>query len=116
MGLESFSSECADITPASVRRPARWVAGSDAAWKAFSGSPALSSRRTGTWVSSSAPSPARPRWRAVARRTGSPDHDYYGESKQRLGANRACLAIARKLLKRAHHTLRELGEEALQPA
>ena len=52
----------------------------------------------------------------VARRTGSPDHDYYGESKQRLGPNRACLAIARKLLKRAHHTLRELGEEALQPA
>jgi transposase len=52
----------------------------------------------------------------VARRSGSPDHDYYGESKQRLGANRACLSIARKLLKRAHHTLRELGEEALQPA
>ena len=52
----------------------------------------------------------------VARRTGSPDHDYYGESKQRLGPNRACLSIARKLLKRAYHTLRELGEEALQPA
>jgi transposase len=52
----------------------------------------------------------------VARRTGSPDHDYYGESKQRLGANRALLSIARKLLKRAHHTLREQGEEALQPA
>jgi len=52
----------------------------------------------------------------VARRTGSPDHDYYGESKQRLGPNRACLSIARKLLGRAHHTLRELGEEALQPA
>ena len=52
----------------------------------------------------------------VARRAGSPDHDYYGESKQRLGPNRACLSIARKLLKRAHHTLRELGEEALQPA
>jgi transposase len=52
----------------------------------------------------------------VARRTGSPDHDYYGESKQRLGANRACLSIARRLLKRSFHTLRELGEEALQPA
>jgi transposase len=52
----------------------------------------------------------------VARRQGSPDHDYYGESKDRLGANRACLSIARKLLKRAYHTLRELGEEALQPA
>ena len=30
--------------------------------------------------------------------------------------NRACLAVARKLLKRSYHTLRELGEEALQPA
>lgn len=52
----------------------------------------------------------------VARRQGSPDHDYYGESKQRLGANRACLAIARKLLQRSYHTLRGLGEEALRPA
>ena len=32
---------------------------------------------------------------------------------QRLGGNRACLAVARKLLKRSYHTLRELGEEAL---
>ena len=30
--------------------------------------------------------------------------------------NRACLSVARKLLKRSYHTLRELGEEALQPA
>jgi hypothetical protein len=30
--------------------------------------------------------------------------------------NRACLAVTRKLLKRSYHTLRELGEEALQPA
>ena len=30
--------------------------------------------------------------------------------------NRACLAVARKLLKRSYHTLRELGEEALAPA
>jgi transposase len=52
----------------------------------------------------------------VARRVGSPDHDYYRESKQRLGPNRACLSIARRLLKRSFHTLRELGEEALQPA
>jgi transposase len=58
------------------------------------------------------------RWAAfeaaqVARRKGSPDHDYYVENKERLGSNRACLAIARKLIRRAHHTLRELGEEAL---
>jgi transposase len=51
-----------------------------------------------------------------AARAGSPDHDYYRQTAQRLGANRACLAIARKLLKRSYHTLRELGEEALVPA
>jgi transposase len=51
-----------------------------------------------------------------ARRAGSPDHDYYLQTAQRLGGNRACLAVARKLLKRSYHTLRELGEEALQPA
>ena len=58
------------------------------------------------------------RWAAfeaaqVARRKGSPDHEYYVEARERLGSNRACLAIARKLIRRAHHTLRELGEEAL---
>jgi transposase len=51
-----------------------------------------------------------------ARRRSSPDHAYYLETAERLGGNRACLAIARKLLKRSYHTLRELGEEALQPA
>ena len=51
-----------------------------------------------------------------ARRPGSPDYDYYVETAARLGGNRACLAVARKLLKRSYHTLRELGEEALQPA
>jgi transposase len=51
-----------------------------------------------------------------ARRPASPDHLYYVETAARLGGNRACLAIARKLLKRSYHTLRELGEEALQPA
>ena len=52
----------------------------------------------------------------VARRSGSPDRDYYEQAADRLGANRACLAVARKLLKRSYHTLRELGEEALAPA
>src|SRR3954454_864872 len=51
-----------------------------------------------------------------ARRTSSPDHAYYQQAAERLGGNRACLAVARKLLKRSYHTLRELGEEALQPA
>ena len=65
--------------------------------------------------------PAALRWALFeaaqcARRPGSPDHDYYLQTAARLGGNRACLAVARKLLKRSYHTLRELGEEALQPA
>jgi transposase len=52
----------------------------------------------------------------VARRPGSPDREYYTQAAQRIGGNRACLSIARKLLKRSYHTLRELGEEALAPA
>jgi len=52
----------------------------------------------------------------LACRERSPDRAYYGQAAGRLGHNRACLAVARKLLKRSYHTLRELGEEALQPA
>ena len=52
----------------------------------------------------------------VARRPASPDRGYYEQASDRLGSNRACLSIARKLLKRSYHTLCELGEEALQPA
>lgn len=51
-----------------------------------------------------------------ARRAGSPDRPYYEQAAARLGSNRACLSIARRLLKRSFHTLRELGEEALAPA
>jgi transposase len=51
-----------------------------------------------------------------ARRAGSPDHAYYLQAAERLGGNRACLSLARKLLKRSYHTLRDLGQEALQPA
>jgi transposase len=52
----------------------------------------------------------------AARRPGSPDRDYYDQAAERLGGNRACLALARKLLKRSYHLLRDLGDEALQPA
>jgi transposase len=52
----------------------------------------------------------------VARRPGSPDRDYYVQAAERVGGNRACLSVARKLLKRSYHTLRELGQEALAPA
>jgi transposase len=65
--------------------------------------------------------PAALRWALFeaaqcARRPASPDHDYYTQTAARLGGNRACLAVARKLLKRSFHTLRELGEEAVAPA
>jgi transposase len=52
----------------------------------------------------------------TAARPGSPDHAYYLELKHRLGANRAALTIARKMLRRARHTLRALGDDALAPA
>jgi transposase len=52
----------------------------------------------------------------AARRPGSPDRSYYDQAAERLGGNRACLALARKLLKRSFHTLRELGDDALAPA
>ena len=53
---------------------------------------------------------------ARAHHTPRPDREYYLQAADRLGGNRACLAVARKLLKRSYHTLRELGDEALQPA
>jgi transposase len=49
-----------------------------------------------------------------AARPTSPDHAYYLEVKARCGGSRARLAIARKLLRRAYHTLRQLGDEALE--
>ena len=51
----------------------------------------------------------------VARGPRSPDRAYYEQAAERLGGNRACLALARKLLKRCYHTLCELGEDALAP-
>ena len=55
------------------------------------------------------------RGRQRARRPGQPDRTYYQQAAERLGGNRACLALARKLLKRCYHTLRELGDDALAP-
>jgi transposase len=48
-------------------------------------------------------------------RERSPDHGYYLDTRERLDGKQAMLTIARKLIRRAHHTLRELGDEALQP-
>jgi transposase len=51
-----------------------------------------------------------------AARPGSPDHGYYLSVKHRLGAKRATLAVARRLLRRCYHTLLALEEEALAAA
>jgi transposase len=61
------------------------------------------------------------RWAAFeaaesACKPSSPDHAHYLALRERVGQNRAVLSIARKLLRRAHHTLRELGDDALMPA
>lgn len=61
------------------------------------------------------------RWAAFeaaesARKPASPDHAHYLELKQRVRAKRVVLSVARKLLRRSHHTLRELGDDALAPA
>jgi transposase len=50
-----------------------------------------------------------------AARRSSPDHDYYLQVAERLDHNRACLSVARKLCRRAHHILRGLGNQALAP-
>ncbi|WP_100501233.1 IS110 family RNA-guided transposase [Geodermatophilus chilensis] len=50
-----------------------------------------------------------------AARPGSPDHAYYRRVADRVGGNRAALSVARKMVRRAHHTLRALGDEALAP-
>lgn len=65
--------------------------------------------------------PALLRWalyeaaQSAAKRS-SPDHAYYLEVRGRLNHKRACLSVARKLCRRAHHILRELGDQALAPA
>ena len=51
-----------------------------------------------------------------AARPGSPDHAYYRRVADRVGGNRAALSVARKMVRRAHHTLRALGDQALEPA
>ena len=50
-----------------------------------------------------------------ARFPASPDRPYYDQLAARIGGNRACLALARKLLKRSYHLLKALGDEALAP-
>jgi hypothetical protein len=40
---------------------------------------------------------------------------HYTAARGRRTGGLATLSVARKLARRCHHTLRELGEEALQP-
>jgi len=48
-----------------------------------------------------------------ARFPASPDRPYYDQLAARIGGNRACLALARKLLKRSYHILKGLGDQAI---
>ena len=48
-----------------------------------------------------------------AGRPSSPDHAYFQHVKTRLGGQLALLSMARKLARRCHHTLRNLGEPVL---
>ena len=50
-----------------------------------------------------------------ARFPNSPDRQYYLQLAERVGGNRACIALARKLLKRSYHILKALGDQALEP-
>jgi transposase len=51
-----------------------------------------------------------------AARPAAPDYGYYTAARDRRTGGLATLSVARKLARRCYHTLRELGEEALQPA
>jgi transposase len=52
---------------------------------------------------------------ASAWKTGSPHHEAYVATKARLGTKRARLTVARKMLRRAHHVLCGLGDQAIAP-
>lgn len=52
----------------------------------------------------------------AASRATSPDHGYYTAVAERLGGKRPALSVARKLVRRCHHTLRGLGDAAWLPA
>jgi transposase len=51
-----------------------------------------------------------------AWRKASPDHDYYVQTKARLGVKRARLSVARRMLRRIHHHLAAIGDTALAEA
>lgn len=51
-----------------------------------------------------------------ANKQTSPDHDYYLGLVERIGRGRARMTLARKLARRCHHRLRDLGDRAFTEA
>ena len=52
----------------------------------------------------------------MASHTRAPDHDYYADGKDRIDHKRATISVARKIARRSHHILRELGDKAYAAA
>jgi transposase len=52
----------------------------------------------------------------MASRTRAPDHDFYTGVKERIDHKRAAISVARKIARRSHHILRQLGEQAYAAA
>ena len=48
----------------------------------------------------------------MASHTRAPDHGYYTTVKDRIDHKRATISVARKIARRSHHILRELGDKA----
>jgi transposase len=51
----------------------------------------------------------------AAARESSPDREYYEAVRDRLGGKRPALSVARKLIRRCYHALRELGDQVWLP-
>jgi transposase len=52
----------------------------------------------------------------LASHTRAPDHAYYAGVKERIDHKRATISVARKIARRSHHILRELGDKAYAAA
>src|SRR5439155_13522159 len=52
----------------------------------------------------------------LASHTRAPDHGFYASVKERIDHKRAAIPVARKIARRSHHILRELGEQAYAAA
>jgi transposase len=52
----------------------------------------------------------------LASHTRAPDHAYYTGVKDRIDHKRATISVARKIARRSHHILRELGDKAYAAA